>query len=160
MSKYLIKSGLNDNTLATNLKAFFVKPQIHIILVVLLGCIIYSNTFRAPFEFDDRRSIIDNKAIKDISTLTDISRLNAVEIDPEVRNFINTRYVGYLSFAVNHNVHNLDVTGYHITNLSIHIVNALLLYWLMLLTFKTPFFEQDAKCLIRLKSLSENRSFK
>ena len=145
MSKSLIKSGLNDNALATNLKAFFFKPQIHIILVVLLGCIIYSNTFRAPFEFDDRRSIIDNKAIKDISTLTNISRLNAVEIDPEVRQFIISRYVGYLSFAVNHNVHNLDVTGYHITNLSIHIVNALLLYWLMLLTFKTPFFEQDAK---------------
>ena len=36
-------------------------------------------------------------------------------------------------------MHGLDVTGYHIFNLVIHLLNALLVYWLIILTFRTPY---------------------
>jgi hypothetical protein len=36
----------------------------------------------------------------------------------------------------------LDVNGYHIVNLGIHITNALLVYCLVLLTFQTPYFSK------------------
>jgi hypothetical protein len=51
---------------------------------------------------------------------------------------LKTRYIGYLSFALNYRLGGLDVEGYHIVNIAIHIINALLLYLLVLLTFRTP----------------------
>ena len=49
------------------------------------------------------------------------------------------RYIGYLTFALNYWIHKLDVTGYHLVNLAIHILNGLIVYWLVILTFRTPF---------------------
>jgi Flp pilus assembly protein TadD len=43
-----------------------------------------------------------------------------------------------MSFALNYFVGGLDVTGYHVFNLAVHIVNSLLVYALVLLTFRTP----------------------
>ncbi len=142
-TKHLANSVSNKDTSTSDLEAFFLKPSIQIIIIILLGCILYSNTFSAPFVLDDRRSIVDNKAIQDLSKLIDIQRIDTIEMDQEVKNFIKTRYVGYLSFALNYHLHGLDVTGYHMTNLFIHIINALLIYWLVLLTAKTSFFERD-----------------
>ena len=48
-------------------------------------------------------------------------------------------YVGFLTFALNYKMHGLDVAGYHIFNLVIHLLNALLVYWLIILTFRTPY---------------------
>ena len=41
---------------------------------------------------------------------------------------------------LNYQLHGLDVTGYHVVNLAIHITNAILVYCLIILTFKTPWF--------------------
>ncbi|MBI4690866.1 MAG: hypothetical protein HY754_11485, partial [Nitrospirae bacterium] len=45
-----------------------------------------------------------------------------------------------MTFTLNYHLGGLDVTGYHIMNLTIHILNAILVYFLMVLTFKTPYF--------------------
>ncbi|MBI4689869.1 MAG: hypothetical protein HY754_06345, partial [Nitrospirae bacterium] len=49
---------------------------------------------------------------------------------------VKSRYISYLTFALNYKLHGLDVTGYHIFNLAIHILNAILVYWLVVLTFR------------------------
>ncbi|MHC4502886.1 MAG: tetratricopeptide repeat protein, partial [Planctomycetota bacterium] len=49
-----------------------------------------------------------------------------------------TRPVGYFTFAVNYRLSGLHVTSYHVVNLAIHIANALLLYGLVVLSFRTP----------------------
>jgi tetratricopeptide (TPR) repeat protein len=46
--------------------------------------------------------------------------------------------VGFFSFALNYRLHGSDVVGYHIVNLAIHLINALLVYGLVLLLFRTP----------------------
>jgi len=51
----------------------------------------------------------------------------------------NNRFIGNLTFALNYALHELDVVGYHIFNLLIHLLNALLVYWLVILTFRTPY---------------------
>jgi hypothetical protein len=51
------------------------------------------------------------------------------------------RLVGYFSFALNYYFGGVDVKGYHLVNLFIHIVNACLVYFLALLTFRTPYLE-------------------
>ncbi|NIQ78870.1 MAG: tetratricopeptide repeat protein, partial [Anaerolineae bacterium] len=48
------------------------------------------------------------------------------------------RYIGYLTFALNYRLHGLNVAGYHLVNLFIHISTALLLYLIVTLTFQTP----------------------
>jgi protein O-mannosyl-transferase len=106
---------------------FFQKPVVHILIILILGILIYSNTFNIPFAFDDITSISNNSIIKDVRHIID------------QQNIYNNRLVGYLTFALNYEMHELNVAGYHIFNLLIHLLNALLVYWLMMLTFKTPY---------------------
>lgn len=114
------------------------SPFIHIALIVSVIFLIYSNTFTAPFELDDTGSIIDNAAIRNLRNFTDTSHFKNIEINENLRPLLQTRYIGYLSFALNYAVHGLDVQGYHLVNILIHVTNSLLLYLLLVLTFRTP----------------------
>ena len=118
------------------------KPFVHIILIVVAGLIAYSNTFNVPFQFDDKANIVENPIIKDIRYFVHPSEAKGFTgfgEDPRLKQ----RYIGHLSFALNYIVHGLDVRGYHAVNLFIHILNSALLYFLVLLTFRTPFMESS-----------------
>jgi protein O-mannosyl-transferase len=106
---------------------FVKKPAVHVLLIVFLGILAYSGTFHVPFVFDDAYSITDNPLIKDIGRF----------MSPEGYVAYPNRYLGFLTFALNYRFCGLDVKGYHIVNLSIHLINALLVYLLVVLTFKT-----------------------
>ena len=80
----------------------FNRPVFHLFLITLLGLIAYSNTFDAPFQWDEHVYIPENPIIKDLS------------------NFHEVRYIGYLTFALNLKLHGLDVRGYHVVNIAIH----------------------------------------
>ena len=101
-----------------------------IILLILLGCIIYSNTFSCSFHFDDIKSITENPSIKNISALKDIW------------DFWPTRFLTYISLALNYHFHKLNVFGYHLVNLLIHLCSGILVWWLALLTFTTPLLKE------------------
>jgi hypothetical protein len=107
------------------LKRSFDAFYIYIILIVATGVIAYSNTFEVPFTFDDIPGIVENERIKDFGNFWPPS---------------GSRYVGQLTFALNYQMGGLDVTGYHVFNLVIHILNALFVFWVVMLTFRTPFF--------------------
>lgn len=95
-----------------------------LLFLVLLGAVLYSNILHAPFVFDDYSSIVDNETIKNLQlSLSDLS---------------NNRYLPNLSFALNYSLGELRPFGYHLINNLIHIINALLLYYLVILTFQTP----------------------
>lgn len=83
----------------------------------------YSNTFNAPFAFDDLIYITDNQAIRELSNLW-----------PP----LGTRYTGYLSFALNYRIGAYDVTGYHVFNTAVHIINSLLVYLMASLALSSP----------------------
>jgi hypothetical protein len=51
--------------------------------------------------------------------------------------FNSRRFVTYLTFALNYRFGGYSVVGYHIFNLAIHLINALLVYTLVLLVFRT-----------------------
>ena len=105
------------------------KPVFHLLVISFVCVLIYSNIFSAPFVFDDDDSIVQNSVIR----------------NPE-NYFVNStgyrsnpsRYIGYLTFAVNYRFSGLDVAGYHVFNLFVHILNSLLVYYLVLITFRTP----------------------
>ena len=91
-----------------------------------MGIIAYSNSFDCSFHFDDKPNIEDNYAIRNLSNVK------------AWWGFIPSRAIGTLSFALNYHFHRLDVWGYHLVNLAIHIVNAILVWWLVMLTMATP----------------------
>jgi tetratricopeptide (TPR) repeat protein len=119
------------------IKSLKESVALHLVLIALLGLIAYSNTFDVPFQFDDIRNIVENPLVKDFSYFTDTSKAETL------RHYIflgrKTREFTYLTFFANYRLHGLNVTGYHVVNLAVHIFNALLVYLLVVLTFKTPY---------------------
>jgi tetratricopeptide (TPR) repeat protein len=99
----------------------------------LLGGAIYSNTLYSPFVFDDGPSITRNPTIKDMNNFFGSS--TGYHKYP-------TRYVGYITFALNYHFGGLDPFWYHVVNLLIHIANAVLLYYVLRATFRVPFLQR------------------
>ncbi|MCX5807075.1 MAG: tetratricopeptide repeat protein [Proteobacteria bacterium] len=96
-----------------------------IFIILIAGAIAYSNSFDCSFHFDDER-VLDS-SIKTYSTsINEVIRINP------------TRPIGMLTFAINYNIHRFDVRGYHLVNLIIHLINALLVWQLTSITFSTP----------------------
>lgn len=95
-------------------------------IIILLGIIIYSNSFNCSFHFDDIGDIVTNTKIRNLS---DIGAW---------WNYAPTRPVGTLTFALNYHFNQLDVRGYHLVNLLIHLINAILVWWLVRLIFSAP----------------------
>ncbi len=100
---------------------FLARPLAAFLLITVIATAIYSNTFSASFHLDDNHNIVNNAKIKDLSNFLDFS---------------GTRYVGFLSFALNYYFGQLDLFSYHLVNLLIHITNGFLVYCLVLLLFR------------------------
>jgi hypothetical protein len=115
------------------------KSSVHLLAIAVLGLIAYSNTLYSPFHFDDIGSIVENPIVKDLGffSFSEPTREEGLEF----HNYLKRRYIGYLTFALNYRVHGMNVTGYHIANLAIHIANAFLVYFLIVFLFRTPFLE-------------------
>ncbi|MBF0317514.1 MAG: tetratricopeptide repeat protein [Nitrospirae bacterium] len=130
-------------TIATT-GAFLHKPIVHIALILTIGAVVYSNTLSVPFIFDDIPNIADNPLIKDLSYFTNKSMVRDIPVIYNVKDFFYSRWVGYLTLALNYKLHGLNVTGYHVFNLVVHLINAVSVYRLIRLTARTPFFARDA----------------
>lgn len=113
------------------------------LLIIVLGLIIYSNTFESPFYFDDEFYIVKNPVIKDLSYFSEPSKAKDFETVFGHHTLV-MRYIGDLTFALNYRLHNLDVAGYHAANIAIHIINGLLVYFLTSLIIKNPGMENIA----------------
>lgn len=106
----------------------------HVIAVCLIAAstlLVYSNTFHSTFHFDDVEQIVENSKIKDLGNLREI--LNG------------QRGVAVATFAVNYAIGGLNVFGYHLVNILIHIINGILVYFLIFLTLsliKNPPFSK------------------
>ncbi|WP_129126347.1 tetratricopeptide repeat protein [Geomonas oryzae] len=106
------------------------RIPVHLLLMMLLGVAAYGNTLHSPFVLDDIPSIIDNETIRDLSRF----------LGGEGRAFNPRRVVGYFTFALNYRWGALDPFGYHLFNILIHVLTAWVLYFLLRVTLRTPFF--------------------
>jgi tetratricopeptide (TPR) repeat protein len=95
------------------------------VLIVLCGAAIYANSLTGEFVYDDRRWI---------------------ETDPDIRSFDRlpslvagaTRPIWKLSFAANYAIGGLDVIGYHLVNVAIHLLAGLTLFGVCRRTLRRP----------------------
>ncbi len=97
-----------------------IKKFLAIALIVIIGGWMYANTLQAPFQFDDQVFIVTNESIRSLGNVKSI----ATYLEQP------SRFVAFYSFALNYYFHGLDVFGYHMTNVVIHVINALLVWWL------------------------------
>lgn len=99
--------------------------------LILLDVLIYSNTFYNPFYFDDVFYVNDNFAIRNIGNLK------------AIWSSFPSRFVTFFTFALNYNFNALDVFSYHLFNLIIHLLSAVLVFWLATLILSTPAMQKN-----------------
>jgi tetratricopeptide (TPR) repeat protein len=103
--------------------------------IVIAGLAAYSGSLYGEFVFDDDGSIAGNDLVHDLGYW--IGSRTGYDAMP-------SRWVGNLTFALDYAAHGLEVFGYHAVNLAIHILNALLVYALVRVSFRTPHLRRSA----------------
>jgi tetratricopeptide (TPR) repeat protein len=106
---------------------------VSIILIIILGFVIYSNSLHGKFIWDDDLLIKDNIYIKSWSNV-----LKIFAGDMGAGSAVKTgfyRPLQILTYMIDYSIWKLDVLGYHLTNIILHILVALAIYWFMDLIF-------------------------
>jgi protein O-mannosyl-transferase len=120
---------VSAQVLGTKLEGFFKRPHFNrwaFLLIAVMILIAYSNTFTASFHFDDNPSIVENTTIKQVNFNNIMQILHGV------------RPVVYLSIMFNYMLSGLNVIGWHIFNIAVHIANSFFVYLLVLWTLNRP----------------------
>jgi tetratricopeptide (TPR) repeat protein len=102
-----------------------------IALLVVAVSAAYANSFHGPFVFDDKPSIVENLSIRHLGSL------QVLAASPDAVTTAG-RPVVNLSLAINYAIGGLEVEGYHVLNLGIHILAALALFGLVRRTLLVP----------------------
>jgi tetratricopeptide (TPR) repeat protein len=99
------------------------------IVVVLLTCLAYLNSFNGAFVFDDIGEIHGNPAMDQL-----FPPWEAMFNGPKAP----ARPLPYLTFAIDNNLWGPTPFGFHVTNLLVHVIAALALFDLVRLTLCSP----------------------
>jgi tetratricopeptide (TPR) repeat protein len=102
---------------------WFKKNIVLIPILAVIAFVLYTNTLHSPFALDDLHNIIANKPIR----ITEISFATLSEAARE--SLVKNRPVANISLALNYYFHQYTVTGYHLVNIFIHIINGILLFF-------------------------------
>ena len=102
----------------SKLKRAFCNPLLACFLVVVTCAVIYCNSLNGPFILDDGYLIRDSEKIQDVSNFLRFDRLILK------RPFVD------LTFALNYRFGQLNVLGYHLINVLIHMINGVIVYFL------------------------------
>jgi tetratricopeptide (TPR) repeat protein len=87
-----------------------------VVLIIALNLLVYANTLKVPFQFDDVRYIEKNKDI-----------LYPLDINGFATSYFLRGIVRW-SYAVNYLIGKLNTIGYHIVNLLVHIIISVLFF--------------------------------
>ncbi len=108
----------------------FAKYQaLYPVVLIAAGFLIYANTYQSPFVFDDESMILHNHAIR-------MEKLTWSGIITAISGKGSNRPVSTLSFALNYYVDRYNPRGYHLVNLTIHVIAGVLLYFFLMLTLR------------------------
>ena len=111
------------------IKKYFPFEIVCLLLVVIAG---YFGTLDHSFHFDDKGNIWNNHFIQ-ISNIS-ISELKSAAFD----SLNHDRPVANISFALNYYFHGLEVKGYHIVNIVVHLLAGIMLFYFVKTTLDIP----------------------
>lgn len=119
-------------------KGVLILALISIILAVLIP---YVNSIQNPFIWDEEVIILGNPIIKEWRHLPLLFKTNIFGTQIKPSGYFRPFYM--LSFMLDYHLWKLNTIGYHLSSVILHILNALLLYMLLLklaLPRKTAWF--------------------
>lgn len=102
-------------------------------LIFLAGLAAYHNSFRGAFVMDDSTAVVRNTTIR--------TPLTPSVLSPPRRTAVSGRPLVNLSLALNYAIGGLDVTSYHVVNLIVHVLAALVLFGVVRRTLSSPGLE-------------------
>jgi tetratricopeptide (TPR) repeat protein len=104
---------------------------INIILIAFIGFAIYANSLQNQFIWDDEYLVVKNTFIQNRDYIKEIFTTHLFKAVGTESNFY--RPIQSLTLLIDYVIWGLNPSGYHLTNTLIHIINAILVYWLALL---------------------------
>ncbi len=114
-----------------------ITARTHILFIALIIIIVFSNSLKNNFAWDDKFLILNNPYIKDYSYVPEIFNNQLYEGDGIHSNFY--RPVQLLSFMIDYCIWKLNPFGYHLTSLLLHVVNSALVYIIILAISASPY---------------------
>jgi hypothetical protein len=102
---------------------------VFLLAVAVSVLVVYAGTFNASFHFDDFPLIVENYSLRDSGNFLEVLR--------------GQRGVTMVTFLLNYAVGGLDVFGYHVVNIAIHIINSALAYLLITAILSKNGFELE-----------------
>ncbi len=100
-----------------------------LLILVVLGFLIYANSFKNQLFWDDDDGIVNNVYIKDLSYFPKYFSENLIAGAGQISNY--WRPLVLISFAVDYKLSGLNPFGYHLTNTILHILAAWLSFLLL-----------------------------
>jgi tetratricopeptide (TPR) repeat protein len=97
---------------------------IYPVIIAALTILAYSATFEAPFIFDDAVNIVENSSLFGRSSFWEI-------LSPPRGTGVAGRPIVNLTLALNHAISGENTWSYHLFNLAVHILAALLLFGIL-----------------------------
>ena len=104
-------------------------------LIIILGFAVYANSLQGEFIWDDQNLIPKNTHLTRIEGLTKIFNDQLYAGSGEQSNFY--RPLQELSYFFDYRIWRLNPFGYHLTNILIHLANAILVYMFVVMLSKS-----------------------
>lgn len=112
------------------------KVFLSVILIALLGFAVYANSINGKFIWDDSHHVEDNAYIRDWSNLPKFftESMAAGADAPTLYSFY--RPFQLITYTLDYSIWKLDPRGYHLTNIILHVLASLSIFWLISVLYK------------------------
>src|SRR5690242_19219957 len=105
--------------------------------LLLLTILVYWNSLSGEFVFDDQQIVLQNPIMLNIHTLGDVTKLG-----------MGWRQLLQFTYGLNYYWSGVQTTSYHVVNLLLHLVNVVLVYFVILeiaVNAETAALREDSK---------------
>ena len=127
----LVKSGKQSLLPSFEKRSPLKFNLLALLAIIVAGYLAYSNSLNGEMIFDDRNIVEQNEKLQDLDNFKHIKNW----INPNQRQF------AMLTFAINYNLHGINVFGYHLLNLIIHLIYGCFVYFFAKLILSITIFD-------------------
>lgn len=110
-------------------KTFSLKDVLILALIVLVVLIVYLNTLKNPFLWDDEVIIVNNTLIKDWQNLPTIFKSTIFGAEANAKGFYRPLHT--ISYLIDYSFWELNPVGYHLSSIILHLFNIILIFLLL-----------------------------
>ncbi|MCK5179429.1 MAG: tetratricopeptide repeat protein, partial [Candidatus Omnitrophica bacterium] len=107
-----------------------------VILIIILGFAVYGNSINGEFIWDDTHLVKDNVYIRDWSNLSKFFTESMGSGADAATVYSFYRPVQMITYAIDYSFWKLDVRGYHLTNVFLHVLASLTVFWFITVLYK------------------------